>query len=252
MKHIHLEETNSTNSYLRELIRKDPKLDAYTYVTTYEQTSGRGQSGNSWEAEPGKNISLSLLLRPEKYQDGYTPFDLNIVSSLSLYDFLAKRLPSKESINVKWPNDILIDGRKIAGILTENEWMGDQWEYAIVGIGLNVFQTQFGAYRPEATSLMLEADIKEPKTYEDWHHSMTKEIVENFQSRFRMLSESPVQVRREYLSYLYRYQEENAPFRIPNGRSFEGTIIGVEPNGLLVIKEGDETHHFAFKEVQFR
>lgn len=251
MNHIHLHRTFSTNNYLRELLQCQSALEEYTYITAYEQTAGRGQRGNSWEALAGNNLSLSLLLRPE-YRADITPFDLNIITSLALYELLSKKLTHPNGLKVKWPNDILIDHKKIAGILTENEWLGNEWEFAIVGIGLNVHQKTFGDYNPKATSIDLENESEGQSNYEEWHHSLALEVVQLIKLRMEMLYRSPDEQRSEYHEHLYRYQEVDALFSTPDGRQFYGTIIGVEPNGLLLIQEGARVHRFAFKEVQFK
>lgn len=250
MKHIHLLEVDSTNNYLKKLLEENEELEEWTYVTAYEQSSGRGQRGNGWESAPGKNLSLSLLLRP-KVQNDCTPFDLNIVTSLSLYDLLSSYLHNKQELKVKWPNDILINQCKIAGILTENEWLGNQWAYSIVGIGLNLFQKEFGGYHPKATSLALECDIQEPSDYTSWHHPLAEKLVQLIMQRLKQLYSSPQEIRQEYLTHLYRFQEK-ATFATPNQELFEGTIIGVEPNGLVNIQVGDNVRRFAFKEVIFK
>lgn len=247
MNHIHLERVDSTNNYLKALIENNDALEEWTYVTAYEQTIGRGQRGNSWESEAGKNLSLSLLIRPRVLNE-YTPFDLNIVTSLSLIDLLC---PKINGLKIKWPNDLLVGNKKIAGILTENEWMGNQWAYSIVGIGLNVYQTKYREYIPQATSLSLETLTQQPLDYPSWHHPLAKELVLLIRQRMDQLYSSPLELRKEYLSHLYRYQE-SALYATPDGKEFQGMIVGVEPSGILQIKSNECTRRFAFKEVIFR
>lgn len=243
---IHLTQIGSTNNYLRELLTKDPELPAYTIVDTHTQTSGRGQRGNSWESEPGKNISCSILLRPE-LPHGVTTFDLNRVTSLALFTLLSRHIQPTE-IAIKWPNDLLIGRRKIAGILTENEWLGDRLNYTIVGIGLNVKQTQFGDYHPVATSLALEG-ITFPENYEAWHHSMVREIAQLLQQEMKRLADDVEALRKLYHQHLYGYQQEQE-YQLPSGERFLGTIQQVLPNGLLEIESATRgKEHFAFKEI---
>ena len=243
---IHLSQIGSTNNYLRELLTKDPELPAYTIVDTHTQTSGRGQRGNSWESEPGQNISCSILLRPE-LPESVTTFDLNRVTSLALFTLLSRYIEPSQ-IRVKWPNDLLIGQRKIAGILTENEWLGDRLNYTIVGIGLNVKQTQFGAYHPSATSLALEG-IALPQGYEAWHHPMVQEIALLLQEEMERLTYDVKALREEYHQYLYGYQQERA-YQLPSGERLLGTILQVLPNGLLEIESTSRGKElFAFKEI---
>lgn len=251
MRHIHLDQIGSTNSYLKELINSEgsERMDELTYVTTYRQTSGRGQRGNHWESEPGKNMSLSVFLKPSFGSD-CTPFDLNIVTSLALHDVLRELDDGSHIMNVKWPNDILIGHKKIAGILTENEWEGAEWKYAIIGIGLNVLQTKFGDYTPPATSLRLENMVDFCDSYEIWHHSLAEKIIKQIEIRYDTLAYDPYSLRREYIRSLYRFREESV-FMTPDGKKIKGQIVGVEPNGLLLIETEHGILKFAFKEVRF-
>lgn len=243
MNHRHLTSVPSTNSYLKEWLKKEPNLEAFTVVTAHEQTAGRGQKGNHWEAEPGKNLTLSLLLRPQGWQFT-TPFALNMVTSLALTDLLSPHL----SVQIKWPNDILVEReRKIAGILTENTWIGNDWSYAIVGVGLNMLQTSFQPYTPPATSLLREGVEVPP----NWHDALLQQLIDNIQ---RLLSENPEALKRDYLKNLFRYQEERALYALLDGTTFHGTLIGVAPSGHLILynEEKGVEERFAFKEVQFR
>ena len=256
MQHIHLSEVGSTNSYLRAYLEQEGDSGETLYVTAYAQTAGRGQRGNSWEANPGQNLSLSLLLHP-KQQDGITLFDLNRVTSLALHELLTQLLPEK-IVAIKWPNDLYVGEKKIAGILTENEWEGAHWKHAIIGVGLNVLQHTFHPYHPAATSLLVEgAHLAHTACYEAWHHPLATQVVEAITRHLDALYRSPDQVRGKYLQHLYRYQLPNAPFCLPpdstapDGLPFRGTIIGVTPEGLLQIDTGTELRHFAFKQVQF-
>lgn len=243
MHHIHLNQVPSTNSYLHQLVEQQPHLPNYTVVTTTHQTAGRGQKGNHWEANAGENITLSLLIRPTE-QLQKAPFALNMATSLALHDLLSPLVPTL----IKWPNDILVAGkRKIAGILTENSWSGNEWDYSIVGIGLNVMQRHFAPYTPPATSLALEgATLPTP-----WHHLLVAKIVECIEAR---LAQSPHTLRTEYHHKLFRWQQAGALYALPNGTPFPATLLEVLPNGLLVLlnEETQQVEQFAFKQVQFR
>ena len=134
-----IEQTNSTNTLLKELIAKGQEPD---FIYAGYQTAGRGQTGNSWESEKGKNLICSILLPPNK-----NLYFLNIavsVAILRLFD---------EPLTIKWPNDIYWKDKKLAGILLENAIIGNEVKYTIAGIGLNVNQTEFVSDAPNPVSL---------------------------------------------------------------------------------------------------
>src|SRR5690606_36825902 len=145
---IKLNATASTNDYLRNLCTVQ-SLENYTTVTTEIQTQGKGQRGNKWISEPHKNLIFSILIKDSLPKDS-SVFDLNIAISTAIITALERfEIPK---ISVKWPNDILADGKKIAGILIENSFSGQHAFFSIVGIGLNVNQTDFDGF-PKASSL---------------------------------------------------------------------------------------------------
>lgn len=248
MRQIHLEQIDSTNSFLKRLLEAEPVLEHLTVVSAFEQYQGRGQRGNSWEAQPGKNLTCSILLRP-KYPTEISSFDLNIITSLTIRDLLLKYLPHK-TIKVKWPNDIMIKDRKIAGILIENDFIGSTWDKAIVGIGLNVLQREFADYSPQATSIAIEGG-KLSEDYETWHTELLGCLLEALAERLHRLYHNVRQLREEYHTHLFAYQDASQLYSLPNGESFRATLIGVEPNGLLILKREGKVEHFAFKEVKF-
>ncbi len=119
-------------------------------VVCREQTAGRGQRGNSWEAEPGRNLTFSLLLRPQVIM-AKDAFIMSMAVSVGITKALRKMLGRE--VSVKWPNDIYVDDRKLAGILIENSFSGQNIEHAIVGIGLNVNQRVFRSDAPNPVSM---------------------------------------------------------------------------------------------------
>ena len=146
MRIIHLDTVGSTSSYLASL---GAEAAHGTVVMAREQTAGRGQRGNSWEAEPGMNITLSLMLHPK----GLPPARQFVISravSLAIVGMLDKYV---DDVTIKWPNDIYIGDRKICGILIENTITGSTINRCIVGIGLNVNQTEFRSDAPNPVSL---------------------------------------------------------------------------------------------------
>ncbi len=247
MNRIHLESVLSTNSYLRELVQKDPSLSTYTTVTADEQTQGRGQKGNSWESEPKKNMTLSILLRPDLQTNPCSKnYDLSILVALAVRDMVEKRLDHQE-VKVKWPNDILVGDRKIAGILIENEFEGSRLVYSIAGIGVNINQESFWHYPLPATSLRLESGREQDV------NRFTDELAMTIRSMADRLPQSVEVYRAQYHRHLYRLNEPGRLYSLPDGTRFRGTLTHVEPDGRLVVKDdlSGELRSYTFKEIRF-
>ena len=255
MKHIHLLKTSSTNSYLKQLIASGKAIVDFTVVTTHEQTAGRGQRGNHWESNPGENITLSLLIRPQL--GNATTYDLSIVAALATRNVVLYALENRAEVQVKWPNDILIGSRKIAGILIENEFSGSDIEYCIIGVGLNVAQELYEDYRPQATSISLERSrlglVKTPTHLSAWHGELINAFVHEVERRLDQMSQDLDKLRAEYMEHLFWRGESGRLYRTADGKTFEGTLLDVEPTGMLRIQDDTtkEIQRFAFKEVQF-
>lgn len=140
--HIHLDEVDSTNSYAISLL-KNVNLTEGTLINAKHQTKGRGQRGNLWNAVAGQNATFSLIVRPTFLNENQL-FYLSKCAALALYDVLAYFLNTGHfDIKIKWPNDILVNGKKIAGVLIENVLSGRQLSWSVAGIGLNINQTSF-------------------------------------------------------------------------------------------------------------
>lgn len=150
---IFLPETDSTNSYAMDLL-KNVNLPEGTVVHTMSQTNGKGQRGAVWNADPQRNLTASIILKPT-FLSIQKQFFLYQVAALACHDALSQILyGSQIDIKIKWPNDILINDKKVSGILTENVIQQDQVVNSVVGIGLNVNQLLFNS-DIRATSLKL-------------------------------------------------------------------------------------------------
>lgn len=148
MEIIKIESTDSTSSHLAGIAEG---CAHGTAVMARVQTAGRGQRGNSWEAEPGMNITLSLLLRPEGIEPA-RQFIISQAVSLAIVEMLDSFIGA-DAVSIKWPNDIYVNDSKIAGILIENVISGSAISRSIVGVGLNVNQTEFLSDAPNPVSL---------------------------------------------------------------------------------------------------
>ncbi|MFC2175999.1 biotin--[acetyl-CoA-carboxylase] ligase, partial [Bacteroidota bacterium] len=149
---IHLPCVDSTNNYARELVHDKMPIEG-TLIIADEQTIGKGQRENSWVSEAKMNLTGSYILNPV-FLAAQNQFFLSVVVALAVSDLVSLFLANEESVKIKWPNDILVNNQKIAGILIENTLQGAHIEASIVGIGLNVNQIEF-QNELNATSLKL-------------------------------------------------------------------------------------------------
>ncbi|MFT3753020.1 MAG: biotin--[acetyl-CoA-carboxylase] ligase [Paludibacter sp.] len=235
-KSFYVKKTHSTNNLIWELLRNNNLPEGFMVYADF-QTAGKGQVGNSWESEQGRNLLFSMLLYPQRI-----PLDQLFLIS-QLVSLGIKRTLDKyaEGIAIKWPNDIYWNDKKICGILIENSLQVNKVR-TVVGIGLNVNQKRFVSNAPNPVSL--------------------RQIIGRFISRKVLLS-SVVQnilelynelevekIRKEYSDALYR-REGFHPFAA-EGEFFEAKIVSVHPDGQLELEtESGERKGFYFKEVQF-
>lgn len=235
---VFVPECHSTNTLLLELKQKTNQPEG-TIVITHAQTSGRGQRGNGWEAEPGMNLTFSLLLKPH-FMLAKQQFDLTMAVSLGVFDFLSERIPTR--VKIKWPNDLLVNEKKIAGILIENGLVGEQIQQSIVGIGLNINQSVFSI--ATATSLKLETGLDFVNTDE------LNALLQKLETRYLQLRAGKrAELRAAYLKNLYRIGEER-PF-VAKGQQIQGRIEGVDENGRLKVHSDGIDQFFGLKEISF-
>lgn len=158
---IFLSEVDSTNSYAIELL-KNVKLSEGTAVHAASQIQGRGQRGNTWESEPSMNLTVSYVFSPT-FLETKKQFLLYQISALAVYDVLSELTGKGQfDIKIKWPNDILINKKKVCGILIENILQHNFISNCVIGIGININQISLPDH---ATSLKketgLDFDIKD-------------------------------------------------------------------------------------------
>ena len=240
VKRIHLETVNSTNCYLSELLKKEPNVGEVVVTADY-QGSGKGQGGHAWHSMPGENLLMSLLLHPA-FLSASRQFQLSRLASLALIDTLKRlKLPAQ----IKWPNDILIQGRKVAGILIENGISGMNISHTIIGIGLNLNQTEFPDFRMEASSVALEKGLSSNRK------EVTEVLLESLMRRYQQLKggESS-KLESQYLEHLFRLNQPGE-FR-SLGESFTGTIRGLSELGELLVERNGLTQAYGFQEISFQ
>lgn len=244
---IHLiekESLSSTNNTLAELLRMVPDMEEGTVVRAIEQTAGKGQPGNHWESEAKKNITMSLLLRPE-FLSIVDHFFISIAMSLGITDYLKSK--NIDGVCIKWPNDIYVGNNKICGILIENSIIGHTIDSSIVGIGLNINQENFLSNAPNPISL---TNI----TGESYDlHSELNLLCNSLLRRYVMLANGNQEtLKEEYISRLYRFNQM-ADYKLPSADNiFKAKITGVAPEGRLIMEsDSGKIMKFAFKEVVF-
>lgn len=234
---VFVPECPSTNLLAIETSRKSAAVEG-TVVITDCQTAGRGQRGNSWEAEPGLNLTFSLILKPG-FLALYKQFLLNVVTSLALKDYLGDKTTDTF---IKWPNDILVHQKKISGILIENQVQGGLLLTSVVGIGFNLNQTAFRS--PAATSLALVTGRQHDKNEE------LAGILGRLESRYlRLRSGDERRLVDEYLDGLY-WRGQPHLFS-SGGIRFEGTIEDVDDDGRLRVRTAQGLKAFGIKEIQY-
>lgn len=242
---IHLNSVDSTNSYATELLRQIAPSDG-TLVYTFEQINGRGQRGNSWLGEANKNVALSLILQPT-FLHANEQFWLTKIASLATSDVLAETLLTKgidAHISIKWPNDIYVDDRKISGILIENNLRENNIQNTIIGVGININQTEFPA-GIQATSLKKIAGTEFDKQV------LLERWCEFMEARYLQLKTNKKQIINS--AYLHRmYQLGQWKQYSERGTTFEGKIKGVSTEGKLQLEYRDGAiREFDLKEIAF-
>ena len=256
-KIIHIDETDSTNGWLRRLIAADEhgrtrrddfnevqrdirvdscQSDANIIVVAEYQTAGKGCGKNSWESERGKNLTFSMLIHPDTIPANQQ-FRITETVSVALCKTLEYYIDNK--VKIKWPNDIYVGDKKICGILIENRLQGNTIKDSIIGIGLNVNQTEFRSDAPNPVSLKQltgsETDINE--------------VLCSFLRHFESVSIREA-TSLDYLNRLFR-RGKLSVYRDETG-DFEATLLNVKADGRLLLRdtEGHE-RTYAFKEVEF-
>lgn len=237
---IELESIDSTNNYAKELLQKERPVEG-TIIFAHEQHTGRGQMGNSWSAEAGKNLTLSIILYPD-FLDADKQFFLNMAISLAVKDFCESVLP--DEIKIKWPNDIYWRDKKVGGILIENTINGSRLSSSVVGIGINVNQEQFDETLPNPVSLLQIANFnfKLSNLIEGLSVFIEKYYLQLRQLHFNFLDKG-------YTVALYRYQQTHEFKR--GGQILRGEINGVAKDGKLILHCNGKELRFAFKEIEY-
>ena len=269
-----VESTDSTNNLLKQLIAEGNPPD---YVYADFQTEGRGQTGNTWESEAGKNLLCSVLLEPDD-----EPFYLTVAVSVALHQVIADiieqegRASKNEIISlfsndfyglasyrltIKWPNDIYYENRKLAGVLIESGIYGNRMDYAIAGIGLNVNQTRWrSAPNPTSLKSACKSTFSVEKNFD------IDQIMEKLNEEIRAVLQLPRRgVWDYYMTHLFRGGDGPWPFvertvdmaptmNAPKGTkgTFKAWIVDVKHDGRLALQDEEgEIRLYHFKQIRY-
>lgn len=233
----YMQSCHSTNDIAKLALQNHDISEGFLFITD-EQTQGRGQRGNSWFSEAGKNLTCSIVLCP-KFLPLHEQFYLNMISSLAVQKTFEDQ--GVENVKVKWPNDVLISQKKAAGILIENSVKNNKLEWTVLGVGVNINQMRFHLER--ATSLWKETGTE--TSVEEYLHQFLAHLEALY---LRLRDGKKSDLKELYLSNLFGYQQIR---QYRSEYEFEGKLVDVTDAGFLVIETGGRLQQFDFKEVEF-
>ena len=236
----------STNSALIAALKERPSPPPHGAVyRTDAQTAGRGQGGNGWHSSPGANLTLSLLLRPDDLAVDRV-FALTQCTALAVREVVSTSGPA-QGVSVKWPNDVYVGNRKIAGILIQNGLRGRHLQWSVVGIGLNVNELGFPEpLRQRATSL------RELTGTPHDLDQIAQSLYDALGRYYTFLETADWQgLERAYLHHLYRRGVVANYRNLATGRVFQGSITGVDALGRLRMHTPGGACTFDLREVAF-
>lgn len=232
------EELSSTNTQAEQLPRE--VLKDKMVILTRKQTQGKGQAGNFWESEPGKNLSFTVVLCPQRYEAA-RQFAVSMAVALGVHDFLLRYV---NGVIVKWPNDVYVENKKITGILIEHSVAGAYLKRSLCGIGVNINQEQFRSGAPNPVSLwQLTGKILPLEV-------ALAEVLACIAKRYSNL-ENYEKLQNDFLASLYR-KEGTYAWEDEKGR-FQACIRGVDEFGRLMLQDTEgKIRTYGFKEVSYK
>jgi len=236
-----LEQVGSTNNYATSQVRENEVKEGTVFLAV-SQTQGRGQQTNSWESADGKNLTLSIVLKPY-FLEIKDQFMLSKAVCLGIEAFLSRFVAG---VTIKWPNDIYVNDRKICGILIENAIMGGRFSSSVIGIGLNINQAAFYSNAPNPVSLTQLTG----QTYD--LDELLNNLLENIDEQYvRLQSGDAAGINREFAGKLF-WLDEWHYFKDEECR-YKGRILGVNEIGQLRVEnEAGTIKEYHFKEVEYQ
>lgn len=225
---IKLNAIDSTNSFLKRL-NADGPIDDMTVAVANYQTEGRGQMGTKWTSKDSKNLLFSAFKHISAL-DADEGFYVSIIVSLSVFKALEKLQIKK--LRIKWPNDILSDDKKIAGILIENIVKQDQIKASIIGVGLNINQTDFEDL-PNASSVLLETG----RLFD--RDEVLQMVLLQLEDHFQLLEAGKKKFLKEFYEMNLFRKDKPSTFTDVGGSMFSGFIRGISASGKLMVEVED-------------
>jgi BirA family biotin operon repressor/biotin-[acetyl-CoA-carboxylase] ligase len=238
-----LKEVDSTNSYLMDWLSWEKPEEGTVIIAGY-QSAGRGTDGSIWESEPGRNLTFSFVLYPS-FLAPEAQFYLNKVISLGLIDLVSEVLPERDDIRIKWPNDIYIGNDKVAGTLIQNGVKGSDFEFSVIGIGLNINQVLFSDRTANPVSLQTVSHIA--FDLED----LLRRTLSKLEYRYdQLIRGGQKEIDNDYLDRLFRIHQLAG--YIYKGKSIQARITGVNRYGQLTLEiPGEKIIECDLKEIRF-
>ena len=239
-KLITLKRVSSTNDYLKEELSKSTPFNEGTVIMAEDQLEGRGQAGNKWLTEPGKNLTFSLLLKPT-FLNPIFQFNINISICVAIFEVLSPLLGSQ--LKIKWPNDIYVADKKLGGILIENSIQGNEIKDSIIGIGINVNQENFTTVKNACSIKQL---LHREYILNDLLYELCKSIERNYfqLKKLGIVHQKPIYIKSLYgLNKIRKFNLE--------GVFVSGKIIDVDIDGRLIVDFNGHSAKFNFKEIEF-
>jgi len=237
---LQLQSVDSTNNYASRLLRQETVTEG-TVILAVHQTGGRGHGGNQWISDKGMNLLISIILKPD-----CLPVSRQFYLSMSVAAGIQQYISDLEiQALIKWPNDILTHGRKLAGILIESTVMGSSLSTSVIGIGLNVNQKVFPADLPNATSFTLETG----KIFD--LSDVLQKLLSCLEGKINLLYEGKfMDIKNAYLNRLWMINTWMT-FADQTGR-FTGRIVDIAESGELAVnRQNGETRLYGFKDISY-
>lgn len=233
---IYMPECHSTNAVLEQMVKQNSLPEGSVVIAGY-QTSGKGQRGNTWISERDKNLTFSLFVAPSFLRASAQMY-LTKAFSLGVTDWLMQM--TSLPVCIKWPNDILLNHKKVCGMLIENQIQSDYIAVSIAGIGININQHDF----PFSSATSLSAETGKSYDLADCFYG----LIAHLDYRYAMLRDGKFDaLQGDYLSRLFGLGSELI-FGAGEQR-FPGTILGVDEHGRLEVRTPWGIRFYAFKEI---
>ncbi len=232
---------DSSNNYAKQLLSNSKPIEGTAILTDF-QSEGRGQRDNVWQSNPSENITLSIILYPNIKTEQY--FLLNEMISIGIRDALVNYLP-EANVEIKWPNDILVNKKKIAGILIENNIFNGVIVSSVIGIGVNVNQITFRkSIVATSLKLILQKEVSIEKLIES--------LFSSIEHAYLLGKRNVAFIKSTYCQFLYGYRNQIEVKHVETDMTLKGQIDAIGEDGILDFLTIENKHYFfSFKEIKF-